>query len=126
MDLQDQGVIESGCSKHITGNMSYLTDFEEIDGGYVAFGGNPKGGENGQWGTTVTSLVDGKKIVVTEASVRRDLQLDDKEGKDFLPNATIFEEHTRMGYEKLSQKLTFYKAFFSPQWKFLFILFSNA
>ncbi|GJR51871.1 putative ribonuclease H-like domain-containing protein [Tanacetum coccineum] len=26
---------------------------------------------------------------------------------------------TLMGYEKLSQKLTFYKAFFSPQWKFL-------
>ncbi|GJT08503.1 ribonuclease H-like domain-containing protein [Tanacetum coccineum] len=26
-------------------NMSYLTDFEEIDGGYVAFGGNPKGGK---------------------------------------------------------------------------------
>ncbi|GJT27016.1 hypothetical protein Tco_0907291 [Tanacetum coccineum] len=38
---------------------------------------------------------------------------------DCLPNATIFEELTRMGYEKLSQKLTFYKAFFSPQWKFL-------
>ncbi|GKD04565.1 hypothetical protein Tco_1179539 [Tanacetum coccineum] len=28
----------------MTGNMYYLTDFEEIDGGYVAFGGNPKGG----------------------------------------------------------------------------------
>ncbi|GJX27749.1 putative ribonuclease H-like domain-containing protein [Tanacetum coccineum] len=40
-------------------------------------------------------------------------------GTDCLPNATIFEELTRMGYEKLSQKLTFYKAFFSPQWKFL-------
>ncbi|GJT48564.1 hypothetical protein Tco_0974721 [Tanacetum coccineum] len=38
---------------------------------------------------------------------------------DCLPNATIFEELTRMGYEKLSQKLTFYKAFFSPKWKFL-------
>ncbi|GJV17150.1 retrovirus-related pol polyprotein from transposon TNT 1-94 [Tanacetum coccineum] len=38
---------------------------------------------------------------------------------DCLPNATIFEELTRIGYEKLSQKLTFYKAFFSPQWKFL-------
>ncbi|GKC85949.1 putative ribonuclease H-like domain-containing protein [Tanacetum coccineum] len=38
MDLQDQGVIDSGCSRHMTGNMSYLTDFEEIDGGYVAFG----------------------------------------------------------------------------------------
>ncbi|GJY66181.1 putative ribonuclease H-like domain-containing protein, partial [Tanacetum coccineum] len=60
-----------------------------------------------------------KKIVVTKASVRRDLQLDDEEGTDCLPNATIFEELTRMGYEKLSQKLTFYKAFFSPQWKFL-------
>ncbi|GJV50738.1 hypothetical protein Tco_1446479 [Tanacetum coccineum] len=38
MDLQDQGVIDSGCSRHMTGNMSYLTDYEEIDGGYVAFG----------------------------------------------------------------------------------------
>ncbi|GJX66082.1 hypothetical protein Tco_0300425, partial [Tanacetum coccineum] len=65
------------------------------------------------------ALVDGKKIVVTEASVRRDLQLDDDECTDCLPNATIFEELTRMRYEKLSQKLTFYKAFFSPQWKFL-------
>ncbi|GJY53047.1 hypothetical protein Tco_0444711 [Tanacetum coccineum] len=65
------------------------------------------------------ALVDGKKIVVIEASVRRDLQLVDEEGTDCLPNATIFEELTRMGYEKLSQKLTFYKAFFSPQWKFL-------
>ncbi|GJU50723.1 putative ribonuclease H-like domain-containing protein [Tanacetum coccineum] len=65
------------------------------------------------------ALVDGKKIVVTEASVRRDLQLEDAEGIDCLPNAIIFEQLTLMGYEKLSQKLTFYKALFSPQWKFL-------
>ncbi|GJW81625.1 putative ribonuclease H-like domain-containing protein [Tanacetum coccineum] len=65
------------------------------------------------------ALVDGKKIIVTEAFVRRDLQLNDEEGTNCLPNATIFKELTRMGYEKLSQKLTFYKAFFSPQWKFL-------
>ncbi|GJZ83448.1 hypothetical protein Tco_0648621, partial [Tanacetum coccineum] len=45
MDLQDKGVIDSGCLRHMTGNMSYLTDYEEIDGGYVAFGGNPKGGK---------------------------------------------------------------------------------
>ncbi|GJU10359.1 hypothetical protein Tco_1132755 [Tanacetum coccineum] len=45
MDLQDQGVIDSGCSRHMTGNMSYLTDYEEIDGGYAAFRGNPKGGK---------------------------------------------------------------------------------
>ncbi|GJX94376.1 hypothetical protein Tco_0348962, partial [Tanacetum coccineum] len=42
IDLQNQGVIENGCSRHMTGNISYLTDFEEIDGGYVAFGDNPK------------------------------------------------------------------------------------
>ncbi|GJU46481.1 hypothetical protein Tco_1203747 [Tanacetum coccineum] len=65
------------------------------------------------------ALVDGKKIVVTKASVRRDLQLEDADGVDCLPNAIIFEQLTLMGYEKLSQKLTFYKAFFSPQWKFL-------
>ncbi|GJR95309.1 retrovirus-related pol polyprotein from transposon TNT 1-94 [Tanacetum coccineum] len=45
MDLQDQGVIGSGCSRHMTGNMSYLTDYEEIYEGYVAFGANPKGGK---------------------------------------------------------------------------------
>ncbi|GJY29597.1 hypothetical protein Tco_0405364 [Tanacetum coccineum] len=38
---------------------------------------------------------------------------------EMLPNATIFEQLTLMGYENLTQKLTFYKAFFSPQWKFL-------
>ncbi|GKD58687.1 putative ribonuclease H-like domain-containing protein, partial [Tanacetum coccineum] len=45
IDLHNQGVIDSGCSRHMTGNMSYLNDFEEIDGEYVAFGGNPKGGK---------------------------------------------------------------------------------
>ncbi|GJR65238.1 hypothetical protein Tco_0011303 [Tanacetum coccineum] len=45
IDLQDQGVIDSGCSRHMTENMSYLTNYEEIDGGYIAFGGNPKGGK---------------------------------------------------------------------------------
>nr|GEU33426.1 hypothetical protein [Tanacetum cinerariifolium] len=43
--LKDKGVIDSSCSRHITGNISYLSDFEEINEGYVAFGGNPKGGK---------------------------------------------------------------------------------
>nr|GEU99750.1 hypothetical protein [Tanacetum cinerariifolium] len=41
--LKDKGVIDSGCSRHMTGNISFLLEFKEIDGGYVAFGGNPKG-----------------------------------------------------------------------------------
>ncbi|GJW69766.1 hypothetical protein Tco_0126683 [Tanacetum coccineum] len=43
----------------------------------------------------IQALVDGKKVIVTETKLER------------------------MGYENLTQKLTFYKAFFSPQWKFL-------
>ncbi|GJV59448.1 putative ribonuclease H-like domain-containing protein [Tanacetum coccineum] len=44
-DLKDKGVIDSGCSRHMTGNKSYLTDYEETDGGFVAFGGNSKRGK---------------------------------------------------------------------------------
>nr|GEW02036.1 hypothetical protein [Tanacetum cinerariifolium] len=43
--LKDKGVIDSGCSRKMTGNMSYLSNFKELNGGYVAFGGNPKGGK---------------------------------------------------------------------------------
>nr|GFA22994.1 hypothetical protein [Tanacetum cinerariifolium] len=43
--LKDKGVIDNGCSRHMTGNMSYFSDSEELNGGYVAFGGNPKGGK---------------------------------------------------------------------------------
>nr|GEV75359.1 hypothetical protein [Tanacetum cinerariifolium] len=45
MDLHDQGVIDSRCLRNIRGNMSYLTDYEEINAGYVTFEGNPKGGK---------------------------------------------------------------------------------
>ncbi|GJW37473.1 putative ribonuclease H-like domain-containing protein [Tanacetum coccineum] len=76
-------------------------------------------GQNCQWGSTVTSPSRWKKIIITELTVRKDLQLEDAEGVDCLPNSTIFEQLTLMGYEKISQKLTFYKAFFSQQWKLL-------
>nr|GFA27220.1 hypothetical protein [Tanacetum cinerariifolium] len=50
------------------------------------------------------------------ASVKRS---DDAEGVVCLPNDEIFIGLAQMGYEKPSTKLTFYKAFFSSQWKFL-------
>ncbi|GKB17113.1 ribonuclease H-like domain-containing protein [Tanacetum coccineum] len=43
------------------------------------------------------ALVDRKKIVITESTIRRDLQLEDAKGTDCLPNATIFEQLTLMG-----------------------------
>nr|GEV44061.1 retrovirus-related Pol polyprotein from transposon TNT 1-94 [Tanacetum cinerariifolium] len=45
INLQDKRVIDSGCSRLMIGNVSYLTDYEEIDRGYVAFINNPKGGK---------------------------------------------------------------------------------
>nr|GEX60638.1 hypothetical protein [Tanacetum cinerariifolium] len=45
LELQENGVIDSGFSRHMTGNMSYLSEYEEINGGYVAFRGDPKGGK---------------------------------------------------------------------------------
>nr|GEU43395.1 hypothetical protein [Tanacetum cinerariifolium] len=65
------------------------------------------------------TLVDKKKVVITEAAIREVLRLDDAEGVDCLPNEEIFVELACMGYEKQSTKLTFYKVFFSSQWKFL-------
>ncbi|GJX79163.1 putative ribonuclease H-like domain-containing protein [Tanacetum coccineum] len=44
LELQEKGVIDSGCFRHITGNKSYLLDYGKIDGEFVAFGGDPKGG----------------------------------------------------------------------------------
>nr|GFA05039.1 hypothetical protein [Tanacetum cinerariifolium] len=45
LNRQSNPSIRSGCSRHMTGNMSYLSDFQELNGGYVAFRGNPKGGK---------------------------------------------------------------------------------
>nr|GEV10982.1 hypothetical protein [Tanacetum cinerariifolium] len=65
--------------------------------------------------TRLQALVDKKKVVITEATLRDALRLDDVEGIECLPNEEIFVELARMGYEKPSTKLTFYKAFFSSQ-----------
>ncbi|KAJ9543688.1 hypothetical protein OSB04_023395 [Centaurea solstitialis] len=37
--------VDSGCSRHMTGNRSFLEDFTTFNGGYVAFGDNPRGGK---------------------------------------------------------------------------------
>nr|GEW85658.1 hypothetical protein [Tanacetum cinerariifolium] len=69
--------------------------------------------------TRLQALVDRKKVLITEETVQEALYLDDADSIDCLPNEDIFTELARMGYEKPLTKLTFYKAFFSSQWKFL-------
>nr|GEV63278.1 hypothetical protein [Tanacetum cinerariifolium] len=133
--LQDQGIFDSRCSRHMTENKSFLTDYQEFNGGFVAFGGSPKGVAEQRLAYTyycqmkvnaathkittivdflnanpikyalkvnptiytsciqqfwdsvkvktvnedvqIRALVDGKKIIITEASIRRDLRLND-------------------------------------------------
>nr|GEV34270.1 retrovirus-related Pol polyprotein from transposon TNT 1-94 [Tanacetum cinerariifolium] len=60
--LKDKGVIDSGCSRYMKGNMSYLSDFKELNKGYVAFGGNPKGGKITGKGKIRTSKLDFEEV----------------------------------------------------------------
>ncbi|GJY03920.1 hypothetical protein Tco_0369860 [Tanacetum coccineum] len=68
------------------------------------------------------ALVDGKKIIITESSIRRDLQLADKEGVDCLPNSTIFEQLTLMC---LSPKTTAWNEFSSTMASAIICLATN-
>ncbi|GJV53903.1 putative ribonuclease H-like domain-containing protein [Tanacetum coccineum] len=43
--LKNKGIFDSGCSRHMTGNKDFLTDYQDIDGGFVAFGGGTRGGK---------------------------------------------------------------------------------
>ncbi|GJV51146.1 reverse transcriptase domain-containing protein [Tanacetum coccineum] len=67
----------------------------------------------------IHATVDGKTVVISESSVRSDLHFNDEDGITCLTNETIFENLALMGYESDSDKLTFQKALFSPQWKYL-------
>nr|GEX31578.1 ribonuclease H-like domain-containing protein [Tanacetum cinerariifolium] len=56
--LKDKCVIDSCCSRHMTRNISFLSNFEEINGRYVAFGGNPKSGKITSKGKIKTGKLD--------------------------------------------------------------------
>ncbi|GJV17782.1 putative ribonuclease H-like domain-containing protein [Tanacetum coccineum] len=54
-ELKDTRIIDSGCSRHMTGNKSFLSDYKDLDGRFVTFGSNFKGGK-----------VTGKGIIKTD------------------------------------------------------------
>ena len=68
----------------------------------------------------ITATIDKKvKVRVSEASVRRHLKFGEEAGISALGDEEIFAELARMGYVTESRSLTFKKANFSPQWRFL-------
>ncbi|GKB25680.1 hypothetical protein Tco_0865081 [Tanacetum coccineum] len=68
----------------------------------------------------ITAKVAGKPVNISEASIRSDLLFYDTDGIDSLHNQAIFDAIQLMGYDGDLTILTFNKALFSPQWRFLF------
>ncbi|GJW82321.1 hypothetical protein Tco_0146296 [Tanacetum coccineum] len=69
--------------------------------------------------TQIHATVDSKAVVVTEATIKSSLLLNDVDGTACLTNEAIFQNLALMRYEGALNKLTFQKALFSPQWKYL-------
>ncbi|GJZ47546.1 hypothetical protein Tco_0601378 [Tanacetum coccineum] len=67
----------------------------------------------------IHATIDGHSLSITEGSLRRHLKLDDQDGISSLPTTEVFAQLALMGYATDSDKLTFQKGAFSPQWRFL-------
>ncbi|GJV93215.1 hypothetical protein Tco_1541028 [Tanacetum coccineum] len=46
--LKNKGIVDSGCSRHITGNKAYLAEYQDYNGGPVVFGEGSGGNHGGQ------------------------------------------------------------------------------
>ncbi|GJW28918.1 hypothetical protein Tco_0045793 [Tanacetum coccineum] len=64
-------------------------------------------------------MVAGKKILISEETIRADLLFDDAHGVDCFPKQVIWDLLRDIGYEGNLAQLTFSKPLFSPQWKYL-------
>ena len=58
--------MDSGCSGHMTWDEEALEDFEAFDGGYVAFGNDPKGGKIVGRGTIRTGNLVFEKVYLVK------------------------------------------------------------
>ncbi|GKE27609.1 hypothetical protein Tco_1442993 [Tanacetum coccineum] len=67
----------------------------------------------------IEAKVAGKKILVSEASVRTDLMFNDEDGTNCFDNQVIWDTLRDIGYEGSLTLLSFSKPLFCPQWKYL-------
>ncbi|GJS79589.1 putative ribonuclease H-like domain-containing protein [Tanacetum coccineum] len=65
----------------------------------------------------INATIDGHSLSITEGSLRRHLKLADQDGVTSIPTTEIFEQLALMGYHTDSDKLTFQKGVFAPQWR---------
>ncbi|GKC25424.1 hypothetical protein Tco_1027574 [Tanacetum coccineum] len=98
--------------------VAYLEKPEESDGFKVII--DFLNASSIRYALTIQALVDGKKVIVNETSVRRALQLKDAECTECLPNATIFVE-----LERMSAKTTAWNEFSSTMASAIICLVTN-
>nr|GEU37604.1 hypothetical protein [Tanacetum cinerariifolium] len=60
--LRDTRIFDKGCSRHMTGNKSFLSDYQEHDGGFIAFAGSFKEGKITSKGKIRTGKLDFKDV----------------------------------------------------------------
>nr|GEY59857.1 retrovirus-related Pol polyprotein from transposon TNT 1-94 [Tanacetum cinerariifolium] len=93
--LKDKGVIDSGCSRHMTGNMSYLSNFKELNGRYVAFGGKLDGKVDEGFSGVETPLFEGM-LVAQEIE-----EGDADENVENVNAGVVAEEDVSVAYDKV-------------------------
>ncbi|GJW37795.1 hypothetical protein Tco_0060715 [Tanacetum coccineum] len=62
-EYKEKGVIDNGCSRHMTGNKCYLTEYEDYDGGFVSFG-DGKGRISGKVLSSDFKLLDESQVLL--------------------------------------------------------------
>ncbi|GKC40977.1 hypothetical protein Tco_1053361 [Tanacetum coccineum] len=146
VDLEpDVWIKDSGCSKHMTDNRKLVSSYKAYNGGYsqnskayiilnkhtgkveeslnVTFNKTPPPSKTSP---LVDDDLDEEEAIKVTEKKNLEMNIEDETLEiDEIVNIKNPRHHllenslTLMGYEKISQKLTFYKALFSSQWKFL-------
>nr|GEV00458.1 retrovirus-related Pol polyprotein from transposon TNT 1-94 [Tanacetum cinerariifolium] len=92
---EDQGYVGSKCSRHMIGNMSYLSNFKEFDEGYVTFRGRAKGGRITSKGTLKTASKD-ETLGILKKFITEIENLVDKKVKN---RVLVVKPHNKTLYE---------------------------
>ncbi|GKA41555.1 hypothetical protein Tco_0734215 [Tanacetum coccineum] len=99
--LQDHAVVDSGCSSHMTVNKTCLSDYEDFNGGFMAFGSDPKGllsirVNSGSLqvnsGGLLVNSVDLKLILMSDTAEQKILKKNDLKARSILM-MTLPSEH---------------------------------
>ncbi|GJZ04467.1 putative ribonuclease H-like domain-containing protein [Tanacetum coccineum] len=64
--LKNKGIFDSGCSRHMTGNKDFLIDYQDIDEGFIAFGGSARGGKITGKGKIRTDKLDFEDVFLVK------------------------------------------------------------